>query len=370
VDLSRYFGRTGREPDCAFARAVIVSDKAEIKKYAFGYSDEVHLYLNGDLLFHGMSAYRKRDPSFMGAVGLFDEVYLPLEAGDNELLFVLAESFGGWGFMCADATAVYRHAGVERSWSTEDVFLAPETVTYDPVRGALYVSNFDLLGAATAGGGQFISKVSLDGTVQELNWVKGVYNPVGMALSGDRLLVAERRSVAEIDADSGEVLRRHEAPGAIFLNDITIGRDGAAYVSDSGGGVIFRLYEGEFERWLEGDEVERPNGVQIDGNRLIFGNNGDTRVKVVDLSTKDVSTLVDLGAGIIDGIEVDGQGNYLVSQWEGKLFKVTPSGQATKMLDTSATDINCANFAYVPNENLLVVPTYMENRVMAYRLVD
>lgn len=367
VDLGRYFGRKGRDPDCAFARAAIISETAEVKKYVFGYSDEVHLYLNGDLLFHGMSGYRQRDPSFLGAVGLNDAVYLPLKAGENELLLILAEAFGGWGFMCGDATAVYRHSDVRESWTTEEVFLMPETVAYDPDHAAFYVSNYDMYGQATGDGGQFISKVSLDGAVQELHWANGVYNPAGMALSGDRLLVAERRSIVEIDAESGEVLKRHQAPGAVFLNDLTIAADGAAYVSDSGGNAILRFAGGEFERWLEGEEVERPNGVQIDGDKLIFGNNGDTRVKVVDLKTKDIRTLVDLGAGIIDGIEVDGQGNYLISQWEGKLFKVTPSGGATKMLDTSATEINCANFAYVPDEGILVVPTYMDNRVVAYR---
>jgi sugar lactone lactonase YvrE len=370
VDLARYFGRTGREPDCAFARAAIISETDQVKRYLFGYSDEVHLFLNGELLFHGKSAYRERDPSFLGAVGLHDAVYLPLKQGENELLFVLAEVFGGWGFMCGDATAEYMHKSVRKTWSTEDVFLIPETVVYDAYRSALYVSNNDMYGRAAAGGGQFISKVSLDGEVQELQWAKGVYNPAGMAISGDRLLVAERRGVVEIDLDSGEVLQRHAAPEAIFLNDLTVAADGSAYVSDSGGAAIFRFSGGEFEKWLEGGEIERPNGIQVDGDKLIFANNGDTRVKIADMNTKEISTLVDLGAGIIDGIELDGRGNYLVSQWEGKLFRISPSGETEKLLDTSSTEINCANFAFAPDLALLVVPTFMENRLTAYDIAD
>jgi sugar lactone lactonase YvrE len=369
VDLSRYFGRTGREPDCAFARVVLTSETDQVKRYLFGYSDEVHVFINGELVFHGMSGYRQRDPSFLGAVGLNDAVYLPLKAGDNELLFVLAEVFGGWGFMCGDGTAEYRHESVSQAWTTEDVFLIPETVAYDPGRKVLYVSNNDMYGRAAGGGGQFISKVSLDGTVDELQWAKGVYNPAGMALAGDKLVVAERRSIVEIDADTGEVLKRHQAPEAIFLNDLSVAGDGSVYISDSGGNAIFKFDGETFEKWLEGDEIERPNGVQIDGGKLIFGNNGDTRVKIVDLETKEIETLVDLGAGIIDGIEVDGRGNYLVSQWEGKLFRVTPAGETTKLLDTTITEINCANFAFAPDKGMIVIPTYMGNRITAYDIV-
>jgi hypothetical protein len=33
----------------------------------------------------------------MGTIGLFDEVYLPLKKGHNELWLAVTETFGGWG---------------------------------------------------------------------------------------------------------------------------------------------------------------------------------------------------------------------------------------------------------------------------------
>jgi hypothetical protein len=36
------------------------------------------------------------DRSFLGTVGLFDELILPLKRGDNELWFAVSEGFGGW----------------------------------------------------------------------------------------------------------------------------------------------------------------------------------------------------------------------------------------------------------------------------------
>lgn len=367
VDVARYSGRTGREPDCVYARATLASDADGLRKYTFGYSDEIHLFLNGVPVFQGMSAYRQRDPSFLGAIGLNDAVYLPLKKGDNELTLLVAESFGGWGFMCGEAGAIFQSEDLAEAWSTDQVFLMPETVLYDRERRVLYVSNYDAYG--TAPEGQYLSKVSLDGEVADLEWAKVMYNPVGMALGPDRLYVVERRSLVEIDPDTGEVLARHQNPEAVFLNDLAVGGDGAVYISDSGGNAIFRFADGRFEKWLADAEIERPNGMDVRGGALAVGNNGDTKVKIIDLETKAITTLVDMGPGTIDGIESDDDGSFYVSQWEGKLYRVTPSGRATKLLDTTMADINCANFAYASDKRMILIPTFMDNRIKAYHIV-
>jgi hypothetical protein len=49
------------------------------------------------LLFRGDDSYRTRDYRFLGSIGWFDTVYLPLDEGENELLIAVSEDFGGWG---------------------------------------------------------------------------------------------------------------------------------------------------------------------------------------------------------------------------------------------------------------------------------
>jgi hypothetical protein len=68
VDVSRYYGRQGNLPDCIWAKTTIISDKEQKKLYAFGYSDVIYIFLNGELLFAGNSAYQSRDASFQGIV--------------------------------------------------------------------------------------------------------------------------------------------------------------------------------------------------------------------------------------------------------------------------------------------------------------
>jgi len=84
-----------------YARTTILSDKAEVRRLALGYSDDVSVFLNGKILYRGRSAQAFRDPGFLGIVSADnDAVYLPLNKGKNELVLALSELGGGWGFVC------------------------------------------------------------------------------------------------------------------------------------------------------------------------------------------------------------------------------------------------------------------------------
>ena len=54
------------------------------------------MFLNGQLLYAGTSGFGTRDPEFLGIVGLWDELALPVKRGPNELWFAVSETFGGW----------------------------------------------------------------------------------------------------------------------------------------------------------------------------------------------------------------------------------------------------------------------------------
>jgi glyoxylase-like metal-dependent hydrolase (beta-lactamase superfamily II) len=89
----------GENADTVFARVVLSSDTASLKELSFGYSDVAAVYLNGALLYRGDNTYRSRDFRYLGTIGLFDSVMLPLEAGENEVWIAVSEAFGGWGIM-------------------------------------------------------------------------------------------------------------------------------------------------------------------------------------------------------------------------------------------------------------------------------
>jgi len=84
-----------------YAKTTIESDHGQMKKLEIGYSDEVTVFLNGQILYRGRSAQGFRDPAFLGIVNPEnDTVYLPLRKGSNELMLAVGELGGGWGFIC------------------------------------------------------------------------------------------------------------------------------------------------------------------------------------------------------------------------------------------------------------------------------
>lgn len=367
VDVARYTGRIGREPDCVFARTTLNGSEGEVVRLEFGYSDAISVFLNGEPLFTGSSAYTQRDPSFLGIIGYFDAVYLPLDEGENDLSLIVTESFGGWGFMCRDGNAVFLADGVSGAWEAAGL-LTPESVVHDPQRGVLYVSNFDGYGRAGPAGAQYISRIALSGEVVDPQWITGLAMPTGMAVSGGTLYVVERGSLVEIDIGSAEIVARHRVPDARFPNDVAVDEDGRVYVSDSAASVIYRLADGAFEAWVTGGEISNPNALLVWGGALLVGNTGDRRLKSVDLETGEVSTVAEFPPGNIDGIRTDERGDYLVSHWEGRVYRVDPAGKVERILDTTVAGENCADFEYVADERLLVAPTFRGDRVAAYRL--
>ncbi len=86
-----------RNGNTVFARLKINSDRDQIKKMRFGFSDNVKVYFNRNLIYGGSDIYRSRDYRFLGTLGLWDELYLPLKRGDNELWMAVSENVGGWG---------------------------------------------------------------------------------------------------------------------------------------------------------------------------------------------------------------------------------------------------------------------------------
>jgi hypothetical protein len=84
-----------------FAKVTVISDVAQVKTLAFGYSDRIRVYLNNRLLYTGNNGYRSRDYRYLGTIGYFDALTLPLQKGRNELWFAVSESFGGWGVQAA-----------------------------------------------------------------------------------------------------------------------------------------------------------------------------------------------------------------------------------------------------------------------------
>lgn len=75
----------------------IESASEQVKALSFGFSDYVTVFLNDKAIYSGSDNFLSRDYRYLGTIGFFDKLYLPLKKGANELWFVVSEDFGGFG---------------------------------------------------------------------------------------------------------------------------------------------------------------------------------------------------------------------------------------------------------------------------------
>jgi len=244
----------------------------------------------------------------------------------------------------------------------------PESVQYDAVRQTLYVSNISGIPAEKDGVG-FISKVSLNGHIEKLKWAIGLDAPKGMAIHGERLYVSNIDELVAIDLKTGKIVERYDAEGSGFLNDVAADAAGNIYVSDSSpeGSAIYRLTNGVLEVWLRDPAVIRPNGLYMLSDRILVGNARQGGLHAVMLDSRKVVPVAQAATGI-DGLKPLNGAGYLISNWAGKTSLVNLAGETTLLMDTTEEKINAADFEYIAERRVLIIPTFYDNRIVAYKV--
>jgi sugar lactone lactonase YvrE len=256
-------------------------------------------------------------------------------------------------------------ATLVKKWETEAVLDVPESVLYDQKKNILYVSNIVGKPGDKDGNG-FISKVSLTGKVENLQWVKGLDAPKGMGVYNDKLYIADLAKVLIVNTANGAILKTIDVEGASFLNDVTVDSKGVVYVSDSNNKRIYRLQGDKAELWLENKDFKKPNGLLAMGNDLIMLDM-DAAGTFYKISTKDkkMTTFAkDVSSG--DGVVMVGKDEYLVSNWNGEISYINSKGEKQVLLDTKEQKVNAADIEYVASQKLLLIPTFFDNKVVAY----
>jgi len=255
---------------------------------------------------------------------------------------------------------------LELVWASDTLLRTPESVFFDKERRVLYIANINLNPWEKDGNG-FISRMDLSGNIIDLKWVEGLSGPKGMGVYGSSLYVADIDEIVQIDLEEGVVSDRFELEGNPGLNDVTVGEDGTVYVSGSSSNKIYALKDGEVTEFLSGED-ERFNGLFWEKDRLLLITSGSSQFMAIDWDTRAISIISEnMGAG--DGIVSIGEGEYLTSSWAGAIFHVSADGTATKILDTEADNMNTADIDYSPEDTLLFIPTFNDNRVKAYKLI-
>jgi hypothetical protein len=98
LNISRQYAKPAGGRHVAFLKNTVRSTTAETVPLEVSYSDDAMFWLNGAPIYRGTNGFNGRYPGFLGFAGVSAEtIYLPLRAGDNELVVAVGERAFGWG---------------------------------------------------------------------------------------------------------------------------------------------------------------------------------------------------------------------------------------------------------------------------------
>lgn len=278
------------------------------------------------------------------------------------IVLICISSFASFGqqtdipaFLCSE---------LEFVWESENSLEIPESVFYDADNTCIYVSNIKGTPGNQDGNG-YISKLNLKGEITTHKWITGLDAPKGMAKYDNFLFVSDINDLVVIDIAKGEIVKKYPAPTAIFLNDVTINpKNGTVYVSDSRTQSIYRLKNKVFELWIKNEQLDHVNGLTFKDDFICAG--VLNKILKIEPATKLINTLVD-NTKSIDGLLSIGEKRWISSDWVGNI-QLIDDGEIKKLLSSAEQQINAADLGYIPEQKIILVPTFHNNRVIAYQL--
>lgn len=279
--------------------------------------------------------------------------------------FILMLAFVGICFV----TKAQTHK-LTQLWETDTTLTTPESVLFDSRNKVLYVSCIN--GKSVPENQEsFVAKIGLDGKIQQRIVTNGLNAIKGMGIVGNKLYAAGFFALAEIDLKTGKLLKKYDVPDAKMLNDITTDdKSQVVYVTDMRSNRVWKLQNGNLEKILDGAPLTNPNGLFYENGKLLIGN-GDGVLYAYEVQTKQLTKIAEgmkTDTRGIDGIESDGQKGYFVTEWVGKIWHVSPDGKTSLLLNTVEKAINTADIEYIPSKKMLLVPTFLKNKVVAYQV--
>ncbi|HEY0464633.1 MAG TPA: hypothetical protein VGC79_10505 [Polyangiaceae bacterium] len=257
----------------------------------------------------------------------------------------------------------------------------PESVLYDEGNDRYLVSNINGKPDAADNNG-YISELSPDGKVLKEKFIAGGVGkikldaPKGSGISAGVLYVADINVVRQFDLKTGVSKGDIAVPGATFLNDIAVAKDGRVFVSDSGiktgpGGfeptgtdAVYVIEKGKLKTVAKGKDLGGPNGlVVVTDGVLVNTFSSDEVYRLDEKGAKHDLTKIPTGG--LDGMALIAD-VLLVSSWKGSAIYRGSLGGKFEVAFASLG--GAADFGFDSKRKRVLVPRFMDNAVEIYDL--
>lgn len=272
-------------------------------------------------------------------------------------------------------------------------FSTPESMVHDATADVYLVSNVNGHPQLLTNDG-FISRVRPDGTIEELEWIKGGENgvtlhaPTGLVLVGDVLYVADADAVRLFDRVTGAPVDSWPVPvnietvpeldvqrvTNILLNGVCAGPRGDVYLAGTGIHItleldlvptgedaVYAFRNGAPVPIAQGADLMGPNGCSVVGANVFVNTLLSNEVYRLNASGKrfPVATLPEGG---LDGfVRVDGF-FFVGSVFGGTVYRLSVGGaQVTEVLSEL---VSPADLGFDHERNRLLIPSLFGDFVM------
>ena len=105
------------------------------------------------------------------------------------------------------------------------------------------------------------------------------------------------------------------------------------------------------------------NGLCMSDNALYIGASGN--IVKADINSGEVVIWIP-DTGGVDGLFVTSDNKFIYSDWKGSVFIAGKNQEPELLLNTSAEKVNAADFGVIASRNMILIPTFMDNKVVGY----
>jgi hypothetical protein len=262
-----------------------------------------------------------------------------------------------------------------------DGISTPESVLYDEANDRYLVSNINGKPDEADNNG-YISEISPEGKMIKEKFIAGGVGkvkldaPKGTGISGGVLYVSDITLVRLFDLKTGAPKGEIRVPGATFLNDIAVAKDGRIFVSDSGiksgaagfeptgTDAVYAIDKGKLKTIAKSRDLGGPNGLLAVENGVLVATFGSNELYRLD-DKGDKRDGTKLPEGGLDGIAQAGD-SLLVSSWKGSaVYRGTLGGSFELVLGELKGP---ADIGFDSKRKRVLVPRFLENAVEVYDL--
>lgn len=276
----------------------------------------------------------------------------------------------------ATPDTVAAHADSARLIISPAGFNAPEAVRYDPDQDVYFVTNWGAGDPAAKDNNGYISRMNPEGKVEQPRFIAGgtggakLHSPRGMTIAGDTLWMVDADAVRGFNRGTGAPLATIDFSSYKlgFLNDITVGPDGALYVTDTGTDHIYRIAGGKATVALRDTGLGNPNGITWDAAAsrfVIVPWAGDSIIRSWTGKDRTLTVIGKDGATRFDGVEILSGDRILVAAQSDSSLHLFTGDTGRPIIRTGGAP---ADIAIDTKRNRVAVPFVDRNLVEIWQL--